>query len=197
MPGGRRSLAYSAATKGTVMPLAALLVLVGVALRLLPMPYNAVPVVALSLFAAARLPRRWAWAVPLAFMILSDIVLDWNLATRPILDPSRLTVYATLVALVGLGMIPRRDAGFATRVAFSLGGSVLFYLTTNFAVWASGMVGYPMTLAGLAECYAAAVPFFRTAVVADLVGTGVLFGTDALVRGLISARRPVLETPAD
>ena len=39
---------------------------------------------------------------------------------------------------------------------------------TNFAVWASGS-WYPVTLAGLGECFAAAVPFYRWTLISDFV----------------------------
>jgi hypothetical protein len=56
-----------------------------------------------------------------------------------------------------------------------LAASTIFYLTTNFAVWAgSGM--YAKTLAGLVSCYVAALPFFGPTVAGDLFYSAVLFG---------------------
>jgi hypothetical protein len=40
---------------------------------------------------------------------------------------------------------------------------------------------YPRTFAGLLECYAAAIPFFRNSVVSDLMFAGAFFGAAALV----------------
>lgn len=168
-----------------------LIVLVAVG-RLLPHAWNLVPVGAVALYAGARLPRRWAWAVPIAGMILSDLVIDWGQADRPIFSASRLTIYGTFAAIAGLGIFARRARGLsapASLAALSLAGSGLFFLTTNFAEWLAGPLKlYPMTIAGLEACYVAAIPFFDKTLVADLVGTGVLFGADALVRHLAAGR---------
>jgi hypothetical protein len=168
-----------------------LIVLVAVG-RLLPHAWNLVPVGAVALYAGARLPRRWAWSVPIAGMILSDLILDWGHADRPALTVSRLTIYGTFAAIALLGVFARRARGLsapASLAALSLAGSGLFFLTTNFAEWAAGPLRlYPMTLAGLEACYVAAIPFFDKTLLADLVGTGVLFGADALVRHLAAVR---------
>jgi hypothetical protein len=59
--------------------------------------------------------------------------------------------------------------------AASIAGSVLFFVVTNFGVWARDGL-YPHTLAGLANCYVAALPFFQNGLVGDLFFTGALFG---------------------
>ena len=166
------------------------LVVVG---RLVEHSWNFVPVGAVALYAGARLPRRWAWAVPIVGMILSDLVIDWGQADRPALSVSRLTIYGTFAAIALLGLLARRARGWsapASLAALSVAGSGLFFLTTNFAEWAAGpLTLYPMTLAGLEACYVAAIPFFGKTLGADLLGTGLLFGADALVRHVAAGRR--------
>lgn len=160
------------------MPLALFLVAVGTLCRLAPHPSNAVPMGAICLFAAARLPRWWALGVPLVAMLVSDIILGAQIGVIPGLTAVLATSYGTYALIVFLGSWLRRDAGPATRVGSSLAASTLFFVTTNFAVWASGACGdrYAMTGSGLLECYAEAVPFFGNGVLADLVGTAALFG---------------------
>ena len=58
---------------------------------------------------------------------------------------------------------------------------MLFFLTSNFAEWLGDPL-YPKTAAGLALCFAAAIPFFWNTLAADLLGTATLFGLDALSR---------------
>jgi hypothetical protein len=67
--------------------------------------------------------------------------------------------------------------------------SLVFFLATNFAVWAfNGM--YPMTVQGLTQCYVAALPFLDKTVLGDLFWTAVLFGGAWLVQhGPALARR--------
>ena len=65
-------------------------------------------------------------------------------------------------------------------VSASLAASVSFFAVSNFAVWALWNM-YPKTLAGLAECYTMAIPFFRNTVASDLLFTGAFFGLAALL----------------
>ena len=53
---------------------------------------------AVALYAGARLPRRWAWVVPIAAMALADLALDYG-HHRPILDLTRWTTSFSRTAL--------------------------------------------------------------------------------------------------
>jgi hypothetical protein len=159
------------------------LVVLAVALRLLSATYhlwNLVPVGAVALYAGARLPRRWAWAIPVAAIVLSDLVLDYG-SNRPVFEPTRWTIYATLAATAGLGLIARSPKMRAWMLpGLSLLGSTLFFVTTNFATWAEGQL-YPLTMAGLVDCYIKAIPFHQNTILAELVGTCVLFSLGPIV----------------
>jgi hypothetical protein len=161
--------------------------------RVVPHTWNLVAVGAVALYAGAKLPRRWAWAVPIAGMALSDLFIDWGHADRPALTISRMTIYGTYVAIAWLGLLARRARGWSAPIALgvlSLTGSALFFLTTNFAEWAAGPLHlYPHTWQGLVACYTAAIPFADKTMVADLVGTALLFGVDALAHRAREGRR--------
>lgn len=166
--------------------LASSLILIAALLRLAPHPPNVAPVTALALFAGATLGRRFvAFCIPLATMLLSDTILE--LATGQGFHAHMPVVYGTFAAVVFLGgwLTGRLHAG---RIAgFSVAASTLFYLTTNFAVWASGTM-YPHTAAGLLACYVAALPFFGLSLVGDLAFAAVMFATySALARRLPEA----------
>jgi len=162
------------------MTTAVLLVLLGALSRLIPHPPNFVALGAIALYAGARLPRTWAFAVPLSAMALSDAVIDAG-SGRPALGGMRVAIYATFAAIVFAGRLARPRAGAGRLAALSVGASLLFFATSNFAEWL-GSPMYPKTPAGLALCYAAAIPFFWNTLFADLLGTAVLFGLDALSR---------------
>lgn len=158
-------------------------------MRILPHPPNFAPVAAMALFGGAHFDRRaWAFAVPLGAMLLSDTVLEllfgWGFhAQMPV-------VYLSFSGIVCLGFLLRRRRRLIPVAAAALSGSTLFFLTTNFSVWAQGGL-YPRTAAGLAACYTAALPFFGATVAADLFYTALLFGAFAL-----AARRfPVFALP--
>ncbi len=160
------------------MTTAVLLVFLGALSRLIPHPPNFVALGALALYAGARLPKLRAVAVPLAALALSDLVLDAGTG-RAAFSGMRLAVYGTFGLIVLAGRLARERSGAARLAALSVGASILFFLTSNFAEWLGDPV-YPKTPAGLALCYAAAVPFFWNTLFADLLGTAVLFGLGAL-----------------
>ncbi|WP_158633667.1 DUF6580 family putative transport protein [Tautonia sociabilis] len=174
------------------MFIATLLILFGVAARLNPdHVHNLVPIGAMALYAGARLPRGWAFAVPVAIMVASDFVLDryyYAEYERALLDPSRLAVYGAYLAMVLLGRQTCRESRFAVPVTMTLVGSLLFFFVTNFAAWASGMSLQPRTPTGLIACFGDAVPFYRNTIAADLLGAVALFGLDALLRPVLASR---------
>jgi hypothetical protein len=177
------------------------LTIIAVGFRLLP-PYlssswnldiwNFVPMGAVAIYAGSRLPRCWAWLVPVAAMMLSDAVLDYGAHPhRPLFELSRWTIYATFGATTLLGLAANRPQSRVWLLPMlSLGASTLFYVASNFATWAEGLL-YPLTPTGLAACYWAAIPFFGRTILGDLIGTGLLFGLGpVLERAVRRLNRP-------
>ena len=89
-------------------------------------------------------------------------------------------VYGAALAAVLFGRITRNH-GVGAIVAGALGSSLSFFLITNFMVWATGRI-YPSTLAGLAACFTAAIPFYQNQFAGDAVYTLALFGGYALLK---------------
>ncbi len=144
------------------------MVLAAAACRLVPHPPNFSPIAAIALFGGARFAdKRAALLVPLAAMFLGDLVLGLH-GLIPV-------VYGCFALIVGLGFWLRTNGGAGRIVLAALTGSVLFFVVTNFAVWAVGGL-YPKSAAGLAGCYVAAIPFFKHTLAGDLVYTFALFG---------------------
>jgi hypothetical protein len=156
--------------------LVGLLVALGVVARLAPHALNFSPIAASALFAGVVLHRRaLSPVVPVAALLISDLVLGfdhWRIA---------LAVYAALAlpALIGILARGRRLAVVALPAVLSC--SLIFFATTNFAVWAfSGMYSHDM--AGLTQCYVAALPFLKATVAGDLFWSAVLFGGAWLIQ---------------
>src|SRR5512135_1559577 len=148
----------------TVRPLAlAGLVLLAALTRLLPHPPNFAPITALAVFAAARFAdRKAALLVPLLALLASDLAREGlyrhGLAAQWGLYRGMGVVYAT-TALIALMAGPARGTrSVGVIAATTLAGSCLFFLVTNVAVWAGGLL-YAPGVEGLAACYLAAVPF--------------------------------------
>ncbi|HSW67240.1 MAG TPA: DUF6580 family putative transport protein, partial [Bacteroidales bacterium] len=160
------------------------IVILSVALRLLPTWPNFTPLAAMALFAGTYVRRKdIAIGLPLLAMLLSDMIIGFH--------QTMLAVYGSLALVVVIGFALRQGVRPVKLIAAALGASVTFYMITNFAVWLSGMVGYPMSLQGLLQCYVAAVPFFRNAILGDLFYTTVFFGSYYLIaqRYPVFARR--------
>lgn len=139
-------------------------------MRLLPHPWSLTPVGAASLFSGACFDRkRWAFVVPMASMFISDCFIGFH-SLMPV-------VYATFALIVVLGILLRDRR---RSPAFVAGGAVasatIFYIVTNFAMWQISAM-YPHTFNGLIACYIAAIPFYGTMLLGDLVYSALLFGT--------------------
>ena len=169
--------------------------------RLLPHPPNFTPVAAMTLFGAAHFRSRWiAFLVPLMAMFLSDLALEvttrlgwlggWMAQGRGFHD-GMWVVYGAVAGIAALGLALRRRESVPAIAGCVLGGSVIFFLLTNFAWWA-GYDLYPHTLAGLMLSYEAAIPFFHWTLLGDIFFATVLFGGFALAE----RRYPALQATA-
>lgn len=146
--------------------IALMLIVLGVTLRLLPHPANFAPVTAIALFGGATLPRRYAVAVPLLAMMVSDTLIGWYS-----MMPVTWGCYA-LIALASSAWL--RGRGVGRGIVLTASSSVFFFLVTNFAVWVGGGL-YPHSLAGLQHCFVMALPFFRNTALSDAIYTASLF----------------------
>jgi len=159
-----------------------LLVCAGIVFRMVLQGYpNVSPVAALALFAGYLLGSRvLAIAVPLTVLTVSDLYFG---AYAPAVMLSVYTLL-TLPVIAGAPLRKFHHNGKSTVLkvvtvgATGLGFSVLFFLGTNLAVWASSSF-YAKDVGGLLECYTAALPFFRHTVMGDMLFVSLLFGSYA------------------
>ena len=143
-------------------------------------PHNFSPIAAMGLFGAAVFNRRWmALAVPFAALFLSDLILNNLIYSQYYSSFTLITswwIYAAfgLVMFAGWAML-RQKASPSRVVSASLIASAVFFLVTNFSVWASGLM-YTKDAAGLLTCYAAGLPFLGNTILGDLFFSTALFG---------------------
>ena len=150
------------------------LILVAAASRVIPHPPNFTPITAIALFGGAYFTRKWlAFFVPLSSLFLSNLVLGYGVGSY--------VVYASFALVVAIGLLLRRHRSALPIAMAALASSILFFLITNFGVWFFDHM-YPKTAAGLMVCYAAAIPFFKNAVLGNALYTIVLFGGFALAQ---------------
>src|SRR4051794_34979540 len=161
----------------------AVIIVVAALARLARHPSNVTPIAAMALFGGACFTdRRLAYLLPLAAMLLSDLVLGSTRYGILVMLASQPVVYACFLATTALGQLIRDRRSVWQIGAATLGGSVLFFVVTNFAVWATATEHlYPRTGSGLMACNAAAIPFFRNSLLGDAAFTTILFGGLALL----------------
>jgi hypothetical protein len=167
-----------------------LLVAIGVAGRWGQPEWCFTPTAAAAIFAGYYFfSVAVAVLVPLAILATSDLLLPAH-SNLPVM----IATYAVMTIPVWLGrMIARAEQGTASLWRWAVCGLVpatLFWIVTNFAVWAF-QSDYPKSLAGLGECYAAAIPFYRWMLAGDLFYLAVLLGCLALAASGRREAQPV------
>lgn len=170
---------------GSSLVTVAMLILAGVAGRLLPHAPNATPLTALALVSGAALGGYTAIFIPLGTLLLTDMLIGtYSIEVM-------VSVYLCFLLPVVFGQVFLKS----NRSPWLIGGlaavsSVIFFVVTNFSIWYFGD-WYPHNLNGLTACYAAALPFARNMLSADLLWSAALFAGLAMIEGMaISTKLP-------
>jgi len=152
------------------------LIIVGILFRFISHTANFTPVAAIALFAGVYLNKKQALIVPLLLMILSDAFLGMHNVV--------IFTWGSFILVTLIGSWAKNHKSFKTIVSTSIASSVLFYLITNFGVWAMGW--YPQTAKGLLDCYILGLPFLRMFTVSTLVYSAVFFGAYEFIARRVS-----------
>ncbi|MEI8227321.1 MAG: DUF6580 family putative transport protein [Planctomycetota bacterium] len=160
------------------------LVMVGVLGRLWQPGWNVTPMAGVALAAGALFPNLFAAAtVPLVALAISNLAMPgYGSLTMAAV------VYAATVwpVLLGSRLVPGK--AWKAVVGSALASSLVFYLSTNLAYWWL-TADYPHTLAGLAACYVAALPFYRWMPVGDVAWSVAIFAGLSTVIAAVRASR--------
>lgn len=157
------------------------------------------PITAMALFGGSTLTdRRLAWTTPLLALFASDVAIEILYRLGAITSWGfygwMWGTYLSVCVVIGLGFLLRKHRSVPAIAGCTLAASCLHFAFTNFAVWTSGVL-YPRTWAGLEECYVAAIPFFKTTLVGDVLFATAFFGGWALLENHIASRHaPVLSS---
>ncbi len=147
-----------------------------IVLRFLPHPPNFAPVAAMSLFAGCYLSGGAGIILALGAMAISDFI-GHSLGIAGMHFYSSATMLTVYFAIALTALVGRALRGRTRWVPLAaVTGTAIFFLLTNFACWLDPMMGYPRTLAGLGQCYWAAIPFARNSLLGDLFYSAILFG---------------------
>lgn len=150
-------------------------------LRVIPHLPNFAPIAALALFGGTYLNKKYALILPLIVLFLSDILIGFY---NPWI---MFSVYGSFLLIGLMGLWLKKHKNLPNVLGASLLGSILFFLITNFAVWAVPYSFYPHTLNGLTQSYLMGLPFFRNTLMGDLFYVGAMFGLYELVLFITSS----------
>ncbi|MBS1566525.1 MAG: hypothetical protein JST39_19225 [Bacteroidetes bacterium] len=172
------------------------LVVIAALYRIIPnRPLGFAPQLAMALFGGAVIKdKKWAFALPLFSMFLSDVLYQVlyaaGLSVMPGFYEGQLTNYILLAGITVLGftlgklLSARIAAGYSAMMigAYALLAPTLFFIFSNGAYWLGGgpdvRTNLPLerSFAGLMQSYTQAIPFYRGALVSTLAFSAVLFG---------------------
>ena len=122
--------------------------------------YSIVPVAAMGLFSGAILSdKKWAYLIPLATMFISDMLFAAFTNTPGFYGVSQIVNYGALALVTFMGTQMNKKS-VLNIIGYTLSGSLVFFLLSNFGTFLSGYYGY--TGAGFIECYVMALPFYKS-----------------------------------
>jgi len=151
------------------------LVIFAVVARLVPHPWNITPIGAFGLFAGTKMSLRQAWLVPIAALLVGDLISGFYSFTV------MAGVYLGFLAAPFIGRFLIRDDESPLQILGAVGvNALVFFLLSNFAVWAAGY--YPPTVEGLLACYVAGLLYMGISALGDGFYCALLFGGQAAFR---------------
>lgn len=171
------------------------IIAIAVLIRLFPHIPNFAPIAAMGLFGGAYLNRKYSVFIVFGSLLLSDYLLLYfhpfssqlvNLSKIyspfDLVHSTTLYVYASFLIISILGIWLKNRKTFKNILTASLSSSILFFIITNFGVWAQG--AYARDISGLIQSYVMGIPFFRYTLLGDLFYVTLFFGSLELVRNL-------------
>lgn len=160
-------------------------------------PYGFAPQIAMAIFGGATIRnKKLALVLPVLSMLLSDVIYQLlyvnGLSTINGFYSGQWTNYLLFVGLTAFGF-GLRKINLKNVMGFSISGSLLFFLASNFTVWiGGGGYNHPKTFEGLMLTYADGLAFYRdyglvngfygNLLFGDLFFCAILFGAFALVQ---------------
>ena len=164
-------------------------ILAGVILRIVPHAPNFTPIAAMALFGGVYFSKKIALILPLVAMLISDIFIGFY-------EPKLMFfVYGSFLLCVILGFWLKKRKSWYMIGGSAILSSILFFIITNFAVWAFAP-WYAKNLSGIIQCYLMALPFFRNTLLGDLFYVTAFFGAyeliEVYIRDIFKKKNPVL-----
>ena len=135
--------------------------------RLIPHPMNFTPVIAVAIMSGYFFKNIYlSFATLLISMLIADLFIGFY--------ENMLFVYLSLLLISFSFHKLSKKINFKNLFIYGFAGSIIFFIISNFGVWALGSLGvsnlpYDKTLSGLIECYVFAIPFFPNTFLSTLI----------------------------
>ncbi len=166
-----------------------LLVLTAALYRVVPgRPFGFEPMIAMAIFGGAVVAdKKWAFAIPLAAMLLSDALYEgltrMHVVNMPGFYKGQWMNYLLIAGITFFGIrmkhINVKNVGIAAITA-----PLLFFFFSNTGVWIFGG-GYqrPITFSGWMQTLADGLPFLKWSVLSSVAFSATLFGAWYALQG--------------
>ena len=134
------------------------LILILALARLIPHPPNFTPIIAVAIMSGYFFKNiNLSFVVLLVTMFISDLFIGFY--------ENLIFVYSSLLLITFIFYKISNKINFKNLFIFGFAGSLVFFIVSNFGVWALGSPGvydvaYEKNLNGLVQCYILAIPFF-------------------------------------
>ena len=142
--------------KKEIFPIALILILA--LARLIPHPPNFTPIIAVAIMSGYFFKNiNLSFLTLVVAMLIGDLFIGFY--------ENMIFVYASLLLITFVFYKISNKINFKSLFIYGFIGSLIFFIISNFGVWALGSPGvydivYEKNLNGLVECYILAIPFF-------------------------------------
>ena len=151
--------------KKEIFPISLILILAFA--RLIPHPPNFTPIIAVAIMSGYFFKNiNLSFLTLIVAMLVSDLFIGFY--------ENVIFVYASLLLITFVFYKISNKINFKNLFIYSFAGSIVFFVISNFGVWALGSPGvydvaYDKNLSGLIECYILAIPFFGNTLLSTLI----------------------------
>ena len=151
--------------KKEIFPISLILILAFA--RLIPHPPNFTPIIAVAIMSGYFFKNiNLSFLTLIIAMLLSDIFIGFY--------ENVIFVYASLLLITFVFYKIAIKINFKNLFIYGFVGSLIFFIVSNFGVWALGSPGvndiaYDKSLNGLIECYILAIPFFGNTFLSTII----------------------------
>ena len=151
--------------KKEIFPISLILILAFA--RLIPHPPNFTPIIAVAIVSGYFFKNiNLSLLTLLIAMLISDLFIGFY--------ENVIFVYASLLLITFVFYKISNKINFKSLFIYGFAGSLIFFIVSNFGVWALGSPGvydiaYDKNFNGLLQCYILAIPFFGNTFLSTLI----------------------------